>query len=72
MNKHPNNLSAHREKIGLTTMEMAIRLECSLTTVYSWESGNSFPKSPRVWLPIIEAAYEAHREELWPTKFPKK
>lgn len=53
-----------RERVGLKTMEVAIRLNKSEATVRFWESGRSIPTFDPREIPCVLEVYQCTLDEL--------
>lgn len=58
-----NQLTARREKAGLSQEEVALALKIDRSTVAKWETGASYPRADK--LPAIAALYGCSIDALF-------
>ena len=67
--KYPNVLRPMRDHLGLTIEEMAVLCQVTWRSIYRYEQGIVFPRSPYTMRRLLESYKFNHPAEAWPTLF---
>lgn len=65
--RFPNNIKKYREERGLSVYDVAFQMDCSLKSVYRWESGSCVPDTPERMYKLLRVfGPNVTYEDIWP------